>query len=353
MSIYVDISKKLGEFQLKSQFSAQNEILGILGSSGCGKSMTLKCIAGIITPNEGEIILNDKILFSSKKKINLPPQQRNIGLMFQSYALFPNMTVEKNIGIGINGKNEFQKKKIIDYYLDILKITDYKNKYPSQLSGGQQQRVALARMMAKNPDILMLDEPFSALDTDLRFLIETEFLKILKNYNKTVIYVSHSIDEVYTYCDKASIMSDGEILEINDTENIFNKPSTLQGAKLTGCKNISKIKKLSDNVILALDWDITFNILAPIDNDIKYIGIRETDISITTNKNDENCFCLSITDVKQTPSNTKLTLTPIFCNPSCSLICKYQKDKANSVLELNKQGNLYGKIKKDKILLLK
>lgn len=353
MSIYVDISKKLGSFLLKAQFSANDEILGILGSSGCGKSMTLKCIAGIITPDEGEIILNDKILFSSKKKINLSPQKRNVGLMFQNYALFPNMTVEKNIGIGIEEKNEVLKKEIIKYYLDLLQISEYKDKYPPLLSGGQQQRVALGRMMAKNPDILMLDEPFSALDTELRFSIESEFLKILKNYNKTAIYVSHSIDEVYTYCDKTAIMSEGKILEIANTENIFNKPATLEGAKLTGCKNISKIKRISESSVFAIDWGITLEINSHVDETANYIGIRETDIYVSNIQKHENCFPLSIADVKQTPSNTILSFNPNRSKISYPLLCTYQKDKTNSILELEKQGNLYGNIKKDKILLLK
>jgi molybdate transport system ATP-binding protein len=146
--------------------------------------------------------------------------------------------------------------------------------------------------MAKNPDMLMLDEPFSALDTNLRFSIEAEFLKILKNYNQSVLYVSHSIDEVYTYCDRSAIMFKGEILEIDNTETIFNKPTTLEGAKLTGCRNISEIKKISENLIVALDWGITFKVPSPIDNNIKHIGIRETDISVTCNENGEtilNC----------------------------------------------------------------
>lgn len=353
MSIYVDISKKLGNFDLKTQFSSNHEILGILGSSGCGKSMTLKCIAGIVTPDEGEIVLNDKILFSSKKKINLTPQKRNIGLMFQNYALFPNMTVGQNIGIGIQERNEAKKSKIINYYLDLLQIADFKNKYPSQLSGGQQQRVSLARMMAKNPDILMLDEPFSALDTDLRFLLESEFLKILKQYNKSVIYVSHSLNEVYTYCDKTAIMSNGQILEMGITEDIFSKPTTLEGAKLTGCKNISKIKRISNNSIFAVDWGISLDTKNNVDETINYVGIRDTDITVTNNKNQENCFSLSITDVKQTPSYTILSFVTNESKASALLLCKYQKDKANSILELEKQNKLYGNIKKDKILLLK
>lgn len=356
MSIYIDIKKDIGSFHLSVQLDIGNEALGLLGSSGCGKSMTLKCIAGIVTPDEGEIILNDKVLFNSKKGINIPPRKRNTGLMFQGYSLFPNMTVAENIGIGILNKTPNEKKKIVNTYLEILKIKELANRYPKQLSGGQQQRVALARMMAKEPDILMLDEPFSALDSHLRFSIEDDFLDIIKNYQGTVIYVSHSIDEVYRYCDSAAIMSNGTILEKNSVKNIFTKPTTLMGAKLTGCKNISPIKHLKENLFLALDWGITFDIKRPVGKDVKYIGIRERDIYITHTKNHENCFELSIENISHFPFDTVLIIKPI-CSEEPSqkgkLICRCSKDEAEHILKMQRQYKLYGFINQEDILLLK
>ncbi len=355
MSIYIDITKKLGSFYLESQLEVGKEKLGILGGSGCGKSMTLKCIAGIITPDKGEIILNDKILFSSKKNINLIPQKRNTGLMFQNYALFPNMTVSQNISLGITNKTSIEKKNIVKSYLDLFKLQDLENRYPSQLSGGQQQRVALARIMAKSPDILMLDEPFSALDAHLRFSIENEFSEALNKYNGTVIYVSHSIDEVYKFCDSTAIMHNGRIFEKNTTKHIFKGPTTLEGAKLTGCKNISPIKKMNQNSILALDWGITFNIDNTVHDDIKYISFRETDISISNLCKNKNSFELSILRIKQSPFNTILELLPANATnvDSNKIICKYSKDEANNIINMQNPGKLYGSVKKDNILLLK
>lgn len=356
MSIYVDITKKLGNFHLETKFEAKNEKLGLLGGSGCGKSMTLKCIAGVITPDEGEIVLNDRILFSSKKNINLIPQKRNTGLMFQNYALFPNMTVVQNIALGMTGKNSAENRNIIQTYLELFKLKDLENRYPSQLSGGQQQRVALARIMAKSPDILMLDEPFSALDTHLRFSIEAEFAEALNNYSGTVIYVSHSIEEVYKFCHSTAIMHNGKIFEKDTTENIFSNPTTLEGAKLTGCKNISTIEQMGETTVFAVDWGITFNMQIPISQDIKYIGIRENSILISDCYKNESSFEISIAEVKQSPFDTTLEILPggtKDLGQSSRLICKYNKDEANSIIEMQKQGKLYCSIEKENILLLR
>lgn len=354
MKIYVDIIKKLGNFQLETQFESHNERLGLLGGSGCGKSMTLKCIAGVITPDEGEIVLNDRILFSSKKNINLIPQKRNTGLMFQNYALFPNMTVVQNIAIGMDGKDSAENKKIIENYLELFKLKGLGQRYPSQLSGGQQQRVALARIMAKSPDILMLDEPFSALDSHLRFSIEDEFGEVLNNYNGPVIYVSHSIEEVYKFCNSTAIMNNGRIFEKDTTENIFSGPKTLEGAKLTGCKNICPIEKIGARRILAKDWHIELDLQDPIDEDIKFVGIRAKRILITDHSREENSFEISIEKVVQSPFETILEVVPTESKEIAQrIICRYNKEEANNVIKMQKQGKIFGTIEKENILLLK
>ena len=159
MSIYVNIKKSYGNFKLNVEFEADNEILALLGASGCGKSITLKCIAGIEKPDEGQIILDGKTLFDSNKKINLSPQKRNIGLLFQNYALFPNMTVEENIAIVIKKAKNIKQKIISDLIL-MFHLEGLEKHFPPQLSGGQQQRVAIARILASEPNILMLDKQF-------------------------------------------------------------------------------------------------------------------------------------------------------------------------------------------------
>lgn len=278
MGLTVDITKKMGHFTLESSFEIGNETLALLGASGCGKSMTLKCIAGIETPDSGSIVLDGKVLFDSKSKINLPPAKRQIGYLFQNYALFPNMTVEENIGAGILTKGPTKeaiiKEKIATFYL-----TGLEKKRPHQLSGGQQQRVAIARMLAATPKMLMLDEPFSALDTYLRWQLEQEILKVIGSYSKPTLFVSHNKDEVFRISHKIGVMEQGKLQPIRDKEHLFSDPKTLTGAMLTGCKNFSRIKTLSPNSFLAVDWDIILHTDHPL-TDKHHVGIRSHGLTV-------------------------------------------------------------------------
>lgn len=179
----VDIQKELKEFNLEMDFELKQGCLGILGPSGCGKSMTLKSIAGIVDPDSGFISLNtgeETVYYDSNKKTNLKPQKRNVGYLFQNYALFPNMTVEENVAVGL-GEN--QDKKIVSEMIERFHLQGLEKRYPRQLSGGQQQRVALARILAYGPDVILLDEPFSAMDTVLKERLRIELIKLLDYYN--------------------------------------------------------------------------------------------------------------------------------------------------------------------------
>ena len=192
MSIYADIEKTLGDFHLNVKLEAGDEVLALLGASGCGKSMTLKCIAGIVRPDRGRIEVDGRVLFDSEKHIDLSPQQRRTGLMFQNYALFPNMTVLQNIRAGARReKDSAAKERKIQEIMDSFGLAELSAHYPWQLSGGQQQRTALARLLVSGPDILLLDEPFSALDSHLRFRLERELAEVIRDFGRTVILVSH------------------------------------------------------------------------------------------------------------------------------------------------------------------
>lgn len=273
MSLSVNIKKHFKGFSLDVCFETNNDYLGILGASGSGKSMTLKCIAGIETPDEGRIILNDKVLFDSEKKINLKPQERNIGYLFQNYALFPNMTVEENIGAGLKS-SKTENEKIVKEMIDIFHLSGLQKKYPSQLSGGQQQRVALARAIAYKPDILMLDEPFSALDSHLKEKLQDEVLEHLKYYKGEVLMVTHSRDEAYKLCKNLLIVQQGKSVVFGDTKKIFEEPKYLLAATITGCKNISKCEVLSPYSIYATDWNILLKTNKAVAYDTTHIGIR-------------------------------------------------------------------------------
>ena len=274
MSIYVDIEKRLDSFHLNTTFESENEVLALLGASGCGKSMTLKCIAGIETPDRGKIILDGVTLFDSEKNINLTPQERHVGLMFQSYALFPNMTVLQNICAGAKReKNKSKRQAAMQNVISSFGLTELSSMYPYQLSGGQQQRVALARILVSDPEILLLDEPFSALDSHLRFQLEQSIRNVISTFGKSVILVSHDRDEAYRMANKIAIMNNGQIEVCGDKKTVFNKPKTKTSAILTGCKNISAIKKLDNNRIYAVDWGMELSVNNGFEN-ATFVGIR-------------------------------------------------------------------------------
>ncbi len=194
----VSIQKRLGSFQLQVDFSVSGGVLGILGPSGCGKSMTLRSIAGIVTPDSGRICFGDRVFYDSGEKICLRPQKRRVGYLFQNYALFPNMTVEENIGAGLKpgrfGQRTQKQREIISRMVKQFRLEGLEKRYPGQLSGGQQQRVALARILAYEPDALLLDEPFSAMDAYLREELRLELQRTLKEYEGVTILVTHDRD---------------------------------------------------------------------------------------------------------------------------------------------------------------
>ncbi len=218
MSILVDIEKKLGDFHLKVAFSGEEETLGLLGPSGCGKTLTLKCIAGIEKPDRGRIICNGVTLFDSEKHINLPPQQRKAGLLFQNYALFPDMTVEQNIEAGTAGeRNKKKRRTMVERALADFELEQVRTQFPDQLSGGQQQRLALARLLVSEPGILLLDEPFSALDSQLRERMEDNLRQVIRRFEKTVILVTHDCGEAARMANTVVRMKAGHIEKYGTT----------------------------------------------------------------------------------------------------------------------------------------
>ncbi|MDF2587326.1 MAG: transporter related protein [Anaerocolumna sp.] len=307
MSLYVDIRKNFKDFHLDVKFHINGQRLGVLGPSGCGKSMTLKCIAGIEKPDQGIIILNDRVLFDSKKGIHIPPQKRNVGLLFQNYALFPNMSVRENIGIGIRNKSE--KSKIINKMLILFRLQEIQNLYPSQLSGGQQQRVGIARILAYQPEILMLDEPFSALDSFLKEQLQQELFDVLNEYIKDVILVSHNRDELYHLSESLMVMEKGHIIAVGPTIDVFKNPGYVAAARLTGCKNIVRVKKVDDRTVFVMDWNVTLNTNTVIENTIQFIGIRAHDINIGFGPKQDNNMKVKLKGMTDKPFEKNIILS--------------------------------------------
>lgn len=241
MALVAEFTKKLDNSTLEISLAPSDTPIGLVGGSGAGKSMTLKCIAGLETPDEGEISLHGQVVFSSTKKINLPPQQRKIGYLFQKYALFPKMTVSQNIAMGAH--NQPHNAQQIEQYLTQFRLEGRKNALPHQLSGGEQQRTALARLLASQPAFLLLDEPFSALDGGLQQEMVGLFGGILSSVSGIV--VSHRPDEVLALCPTAYLLEHGKTHNETPTKQLISAPPTVASAKLFGAENILPIVLLN------------------------------------------------------------------------------------------------------------
>lgn len=299
MSLSVNIRKKLKAFTLEVAFETEGEYLGVLGASGSGKSMTLKCIAGIETPDEGRITLGGKVLFDSTQKINLKPQERNIGYFFQNYALFPHMSVEENITAGLVCSKK-DKERQAQEIIQAFHLQGLEKKYPNQLSGGEQQRVALARCLIYSPDLLLLDEPFSALDLHLKEQIQDEVFAMLTRYQGEVLVVTHSRDEAYKFCPNLGIIEKGQMIVTGKTKELFRQPRTLAAARLTGCKNISPCKLLKDGRIEAVDWGVVLETSGSVPQELSYVGIRAHRLRFTSGVEGKNQMkCRIITSIEE------------------------------------------------------
>ena len=275
MSLEVDIRKRFGSFELNVQFSAGSETLGLLGASGCGKSLTMRSIAGIETPDEGRIVVNDVVFFDSEAGVNLTPQERKTALLFQNYMLFPNLTVEENVGAGIGRKvPKDERARIVEAELRRFGLTGFERRYPSQLSGGQQQRVALARMLAARPGILMLDEPFSALDAHLKGVLEQNLVSLFDAFDGTILYVSHDIDEALRFCDRIAVMEAGHVMEQETGEELVRNPRSTAGIKLSGCKNATEARRVDDHRVWLPRWGVTVATDRTVPPNVRTLGVR-------------------------------------------------------------------------------
>ena len=304
--LFLDIEKRLDNFHLQVTLNTDDQPLGLLGGSGAGKSMILRCIAGIETPNKGRIILNGRVLFDSEKNINIPIHQRQIGFLFQNYALFPHITVAENIAFGIpksvNAKEEVEKQLIT------MQLRGFGDRYPHQLSGGQQQRVALARALASKPEALLLDEPFSALDTHLRSQLEQQVTEILDDYSGVTLFVTHNMEEAYRLCPNLLVLEQGKAAHHGSKYEIFQHPASMNVAQLTGCKNFSRASILSPQQIEAIDWDCTLQVREKIPSQLSHVGIRAHHLIFTKDPQKVNTFPCYLVRTSETPHRVTVFL---------------------------------------------
>ncbi len=294
MSLEIAIKKHLPSFDLDVSFTASRGVFGLLGASGCGKTMTMRCIAGIESPDEGHIVVNDEVFFDSETGINLSAQQRKTALLFQNYMLFPNLTVADNVAAGIPRQLPAEERRqLVERELTRFDVNHFAKRYPAQLSGGQQQRVALARMLAARPGILMLDEPFSALDAHLKDLLEQNLSSLFEAFEGTILYVSHDIDEAVRFCDTIAVMEDGRVREIDAARSLVDHPQSIAALKLSGVKNVARVQRRDAHTVYCPQWGIELTCPDTVGEDVQAVGVRAFHIERATAPG-ENVFRMRV-----------------------------------------------------------
>ncbi|MEJ6480919.1 molybdate ABC transporter permease subunit [Nostoc punctiforme UO1] len=307
--LLVNIEKILASFDLKVAFTSDEQPLGLLGGSGAGKSMILRCLAGIETPSCGRIVLNGRVLFDSEQGINLPSRDRRIGFLVQNYALFPHLSVAQNIAFGLPKKLSAGSIRVqVEEQLIAMQLQGLGDRYPHQLSGGQQQRVALARALASQPEALLLDEPFSALDTHLRSQLEQQMTETLADYQGVTLFVTHNMEEAYRICPNLLVLEHGRAVHYGSKYDIFQHPATVSVAQLTGCKNFSRAVLQSSQKVEAIDWGCTLQVIEPVTSELSHIGIRAHQFIFTNNSSQENTFPCWVVRTSETPHRMTLFL---------------------------------------------
>lgn len=316
MSLTVDIRKKLGGFQLDAQFQAERENLALLGASGSGKSLTLRCIAGILRPDEGHIELDGTVLFDSAGRVNLPPQRRGIGYLFQQYALFPRMTVRQNIAVAVGDKT--RRAAAAEEKLRQFRLEDAADKLPDQLSGGQQQRAALARILVTNPRAILLDEPFSALDSYLKYQLETELFDTLSQFAGPVLWVSHDRGEAWRNCPRVCVMDGGKSAPVVSMQALFHNPETESAARLSGCKNYAAAVPAGSDIRLP-EWNLTLHCGRPVPPEIRVAGIRSHHLR-PSDGTEENQFPCAVVRAVDDVFGMIILLRPEGASPGAPLL---------------------------------
>ena len=312
-SLELNITKHFPGFTLDVAFAGNGAPLGLLGASGAGKSMVLRAIAGLLRPDAGRIVLDGRVLFDSAKDLCVPVQNRRVGLLFQNYALFPHLTVEENIAFGLKHLSADERARRIAEQIGAMRLNDFEKRYPAQLSGGQQQRVALARALAPTPAALLLDEPFSALDTHLRGEMERQLREALQSYSGATVLVSHNLEELFRVCREFVVLEKGSVIAQGSRETVFTRPPNRATAQLTGCKNFSRAHVANGTLrIEATDWGCELQVNQPAPKTLGHIAIRAHHIEVGAAKHvtasERNCVPVWLSGATEGPFRVTLYL---------------------------------------------
>ena len=249
MMLHVDVTRRLKNFELNVSFQSltDHNTVALFGPSGTGKSMTLQILAGLVTPERGLITLGDQVLFDSAQRINLPAQRRRVGFVPQSYTLFPHLTVRKNILFGVSHWPRERQETRLAELLTALRLEGLQDRRPAQISGGQQQRVALARAMITEPQILLLDEPFAALDSIIRARLQEELLSLKERYRLPIVLVTHDLQEAYTLSEQIVVLEAGQVIQSAERDEVLYRPANEAVARFVGTRNIFKGKVMANH----------------------------------------------------------------------------------------------------------
>jgi ABC-type sulfate/molybdate transport systems ATPase subunit len=306
--LQVDLAKAYSGFQLRVAFGARGGALGLLGASGSGKSLTLRSIAGLEVPDNGCVILNGRALFDSKSRVCRAPAERRVGMVFQDYALFPHLTARANIAFGLHRLPGEERQRRIEQWARTLRIEALLDRYPGALSGGQRQRVALARALVTEPEALLLDEPFSALDPHLRRHLEETLKEILKEYPGVTVFVTHDRDEAYRFCQDLVVLSEGTVAASGPKREIFANPQSLAVARLTGCKNFASVSATEGDSLRADDWNCTLRAAGQVPPHTTHVGIRAHHVRVAAQSDEKNAFPCWLMGQVESPFETTLYL---------------------------------------------
>jgi len=232
------VAKRLAGFALDVAWEAGEEVVALFGASGAGKTLTLQCLAGLVRPDAGRIVVNGRVLFDGTNGVNLPPQRRRLGYVFQGYALFPHLSVEENVAFGLSGRPREERRRRTAEVMERLGLTALASRRPRELSGGQAQRVALGRALAPDPELLLLDEPLSALDAPLRRQLRDELGSLVREWGKATVLVTHDLGEAFHLADRIVIYDEGRVAQAAPKSELLSRPASEQVARLLGVRNI-------------------------------------------------------------------------------------------------------------------
>jgi molybdate transport system ATP-binding protein len=253
--ITLDIDKRLPGFRLQVAWDAAEPVVALFGPSGAGKTLTLQCLAGLLRPDRGRIVLDGRVFFDDASGVNLAPPARRLGYVFQGYALFPHLTVQDNVAFGLKGLPPAQRAERAADVVARLGLGGLERRYPRELSGGQQQRVALGRALAVDPDLLLLDEPLSALDAPLRRQLRQELGRTLREWGKAAVLVTHDLEEAYQLADRIVVYEGGHVLQAAPKSELLWQPTSAEVARLIGIRNLLRgtVVKAAPEII-QLHW---------------------------------------------------------------------------------------------------